>query len=169
MNIQKLTNTLKSILDTLCRWTAAFGSAAIFAMMLVMTADAVGRKIIGTVPGAYETAIGLLAILMFSSQGYAQMRRVHLVVDFFTPRLNQKTQTVLSIIWAALGVGIFGLLTWLGFKAAWKYTLVGEIWFGIIDYPAWPFRWFVPLGAGLAAAQFLRTAIDEFGKALRKE
>jgi TRAP-type C4-dicarboxylate transport system permease small subunit len=169
MNIQKLPSTIKLILDKLCLWTAALGSAAIFTMMLVMTSDALGRKIIGTFPGAYETAIGLLAILMFSSQGYAQMRRVHLVVDFLTSRLNQKTQTVLNIIWAVLGVGIFGLLTWLGWKAAWKYTLVREIWFGIVDYPAWPFRWFVPLGAGLAAAQFLRTAIDEFGKALRKE
>jgi len=169
MNIQKLTATVKLILDTLCRWTAALGSAAIFIMMLVMTGDAIGRKIIGTVPGAYETAIGLLAILMFSSQGYAQMRRVHLVVDFVTSRLSQKTQTVLNMIWAVLGMGIFGLLTWLGWKAAWKFTMVREIWFGIIDYPAWPFRWFVPLGAGLAAAQFLRTAIDEFSKALRKE
>jgi TRAP-type C4-dicarboxylate transport system permease small subunit len=169
MNIQKLITLLKSILDTLCRWTAALGSAAIFIMMLIMTGDAISRKIIGTVPGAYETAIGLLAILMFASQGYAQMRRVHLVVDFITARLGQKTRMVLNIIWAVLGVGIFGLLTWLGWKAAWKFTMVREIWFGIIDYPAWPFRWFVPLGAGLAAAQFLRTAIEEFEKATRKE
>ena len=160
---------MKRILDTLCGWGAAFGSAAICAMMLVMTADAVGRKIIGTIPGAYETAIGLLAILMLISQGYGQMRRVHIVVDFFTSRFNKQIQRILGIVWAILGVGIFGLLTWLGFKAAWKFTLVGEIWFGIIDYPAWPFRWFVPLGAGLAAAQFLRTAMDELGKVLRKE
>lgn len=169
MNIQKVTTPLKLILDTLCRWTAVLGSAAIFMMMLVMTGDAIARKIMGTVPGAYETAIGLLAILMFSSQGYAQMQRVHLVVDFVTSRLGKTTRTVLNLIWAVLGVGIFGLLTWLGWKAAWKYTLVREIWFGIIDYPAWPFRWFVPIGAGLATAQFLRTAIEEFGKATRKE
>lgn len=169
MNIQKLNGTTKLVLDKLCIWTAAVGGVAIFIMMAAMTADAIGRKIIGTVPGAYETAMGMLAVLMFSSQGYGQMRRVHLRVDFITTRLSPRTKTLLSMIWAFLGVGIFGLLTWLGYKAAWKSTSVGEIWFGVIDYPVWPFRWFVPIGSVLAAAQFLRTAIEEAAKAIRGE
>ncbi len=169
MNIQRLNDTTKLVLDKLCVWTAAVGGAAIFIMMMAMTADALGRKIIGTVPGAYETSIGMLAILMFSSQGYAQMRRVHISVEFITTRLSARTKTLLNIIWAFSGVGVFCLLTWLGYKAAWKYTLVGEIWFGAIDFPAWPFRWFVPIGSVLAAAQFLRTAIEEIASAIRRE
>lgn len=158
---------MKKIIDTLSLWWAAVASAATFVLMITMVTDAVSRKFLGTVPGVYETGMALMVIIMFFSQGYAQKRRAHVSVEILAVRLSLRVQAILEALGALLGVGFFGLMTVLGFIKAWESTVNEEFWYGIIDYPIWPFRWFVPLGAILLTAQLLYTVIEASGRALR--
>lgn len=160
---------MRVIVEKLSLWGAAIGAAATFSMMILMVADAVGRKIVGTVPGAYETSMGLLVVIIFLPQGYAQIKRAHVSVEIVTMRLSKKVQAILEGIGALLGVGVFGLITWLGFSKAWESTINQEFWYGIVDYPIWIFRWFVPLGAGILTIQLIFTAIDASRNAVREQ
>lgn len=167
--VTKLGRAIDTALDWLAIGMAAIGGAALVIMMLVMFADGIGRKIVSSIPGAWETSIALMVVVGLLSFGYTQMRRAHVSVTLFSDRLPKRTQSILIGVGALLGVGVFSLLTWLSWDQAWNATLKGEFWLGTIVYPKWPFRWALPIGAGNLALQFLRTAIIEFRKGLGQE
>ncbi|MHB8867664.1 MAG: TRAP transporter small permease subunit [Thermoleophilia bacterium] len=150
------------VLDKVSRWLCAGACVAIAAMMIIMVADAFSRKFVGSIPGGYNTTVGLLTFVLFLPQGYAQMKRKHIVVDLVTERLSERTQAILRGIGAALGVGVFSVLTWAGAMKAWEATVAREEWMGATYYPAWPFRWTIPLGLGILTLQLIVTAFEEF-------
>jgi len=162
LKVQGVGNALGSAIDKLSRWFAAGAAMSIVLMMIVMLLDALGRKFVGTVPGAYETTVGLMALAMLLPQAYGQIHRAHIAVDVFSSRFPVKTRSIIMGISALIGAVIFGLLAWLGLVQAWESTLVGEMRVGVIFYPMWPWRWAIPLGAGLFALQLLKTAIGIF-------
>jgi TRAP-type C4-dicarboxylate transport system permease small subunit len=155
---------MKKFLDKISLWFCGIAAVALLIVMLTMTADAVFRKISGSIPGAYNTSVALLALIMFLPQGYAQIRKSHVSIDLITSHFPLKAQAVMGIIAALLGIFIFGLITWGSIQKAWQSTLIREVWIGVYDYPAWPFRWFVPLGFGMFTIQLVQTAIEEFAK-----
>ncbi|MCZ7665250.1 MAG: TRAP transporter small permease [Thermoleophilia bacterium] len=150
------------MLDKLSSWLAAGAGVAIGVMMLLMVADAISRKVIGSIPGGYNSTVGLLTLVLFLPQGYAQMKRQHIVVDLVTDRLPPRVQVILAGVGALLGVGVFGVLTWAGAQKAWEATEAGEEWMGATFYPAWPFRWMIPIGLGILTLQLVATAVEEF-------
>ena len=135
-------------------------SLALFAMMLAMFTDAMGRKFIGAVPGAFETCSALLVLVMFLSLASAQRHGRHIAIDVITRFMPRRVQDILCAIGALLGSASFFLLAWLSLAEAWRATQVDEVWSGIIDYPVWPFRWVVPVGSAALALQFLLTAVQ---------
>lgn len=156
------------VLDKVSNWLCVGACAAIAVMMILMVADAFSRKLVGSIPGGYNTAVGLLTFVLFLPQGYAQMKRQHIVVDLIVERLSAKTQAVLRGIGAVMGISVFAVLTWAGALKAWEATLAGEEWMGAMYYPAWPFRWTIPLGLGVLTLQLIVTAIEEFKTAGRR-
>jgi TRAP-type C4-dicarboxylate transport system permease small subunit len=160
---------MKKAINRLSLGLSRFSGLALVVLMVTMVADAVGRKLVGTLPGAYETAMALMVLVMFLPQGHAEMNRSHVAVDILTSRFPKKTQAVISFFSALLGIAVFGLLTYLGWGQAWRSTLEQEMWPGFIEYPFWPFRWGVPLGAGVLTLELFNTAIHEFRRAFGRE
>lgn len=150
------------VLDKVSGWLCAGACVAIAVMMLLMVADAISRKMVGSIPGGYNTTVGLLTLVLFLPQGYAQMKRQHIVVDLVVERLSEKAQAKLRAIGAVMGIGVFAVLTYAGALKAWESTLAGEEWMGASFYPAWPFRWTIPVGLGILTLQLVVTAIEEF-------
>ena len=139
---------------------AVVAGIALSLTMLVMAADAIGRKVSGPLPGGYETSMALMVLVMFLPQAFAERKGAHISVDLVTQLLPLKLRNVLAAVGAFLGVAVFILIAWLGVEAAWSSTLVGETWPGIVSYPVWPFRWVVPVGSVVVAIQFVLTVID---------
>jgi TRAP-type C4-dicarboxylate transport system permease small subunit len=151
-------------MDRLSLALAVVASVTIMIMIVLMLSDGISRKAIGSIPGAYETSKMLILAITYLPQGYVQMRRRHISISFVIARLSKRAQAVLNGIAAFLGFGFFALLTWLTCQEAWISTLHREFWMADINYPVWPFRWLVPLGVGLLAAQFLETGITAFNQ-----
>jgi TRAP-type mannitol/chloroaromatic compound transport system permease small subunit len=166
--MQKLGQKIKLILDRLSLWLAVVGAFGIALLMFTMVLDALGRKLVSTVPGAFETSKALMVLTAFLPQAYTQMRRGHIWIDIFVQGYPKKTQGFLTGMGALLGSAAFGLLAWLTGQVAWESTLVGEFESGIINFPTWPVRWLIPVGLWLLVAQLLRTVTEEFGQLARK-
>lgn len=162
LKLQEMGNFLGSAIDKLSLWFGAAAAISIVLMMITMLTDALGRKFVGAVPGAYETTAGLMALVNLLPQAYGEKHRAHVAVDVFSSRFRVRTRSIIKGIGALLGVVIFGILAWLGVVQAWISTMSGEMQVGVIFYPIWPWRWAVPLGAGLFSLQLLKTAIYEF-------
>jgi TRAP-type C4-dicarboxylate transport system permease small subunit len=156
------------VLDKVSLVLAAIACVAIGIMMVLMVADALSRKFIGSIPGGYNTTIALLTILVFFPMGYVQMKKAHIVVDLVTSRLNERTAAILRIITSIMAVLVFVVLTWACGQKAWSSTLSREEWMGLIYYPAWPFRWTLPIGMGIFALQMVLTSIDEIKAFIRR-
>ena len=105
-----------------------------------------------------------MVLVMFLPQAYAQMRGSHVSVDILTSRLSPRIEAILNAFGAFLGALVLGLLTYVSFDKAWESTMAREIIPGMTYYPMWPFRWFVPLGSGLLALQFLWTTVDRLSR-----
>ena len=154
----------RTLLDRLSMALCAIACVAIAVMMLLMMVDAVSRKTFGSIPAAYPTTVALLTITLMIPQAYAEMRRKNIVVDLITARLKPRTQAVLGVVVTSMAVFVFGVLTWAGAQKAWESTLAREEWMGVIMYPAWPFRWTVPVGLGLFTLQLVATLVDDARK-----
>ncbi len=144
----------------------AIACVAIAVMMLLMMVDAISRKTFGSIPAAYPSTVALLTITLLIPQAYAEMRRKNIVVDLVTARLKPRTQAVLGVVMTSMAVFVFGVLTWAGAQKAWESTLAREEWMGVMMFPAWPFRWTVPIGLGLFTLQLVATLAD-YGRKTR--
>ena len=67
---------------------------------------------------------------------------------------------MLGVVMTSMAVFVFGVLTWAGAQKAWESTLAREEWMGVMMFPAWPFRWTVPIGLGLFTLQLVATLAD---------
>ncbi len=153
---------IRFVINKLSYWLCAISCLAIAIMMVLMVADALSRKFIGSIPGGFYTTIALLTILLFFPQGFAQMQRAHITVDLVTSRLSDRKKNYLSLITTLLGIFVFAVLTWAGGVKAWEATVAKEMWMGATFYPAWPFRWCIPIGLGVLTLQLIITAIDDY-------
>ena len=70
---------MKRAINKLSLGLSGLSGIALVILMLTMVADAVGRKLVGTLPGAYETAMALMVLVMFLPLGHAEMKRAHVV------------------------------------------------------------------------------------------
>jgi TRAP-type C4-dicarboxylate transport system permease small subunit len=153
---------LKGLVEKIGNVLAVIAGVALTVTMLAMTVDAVGRKTVGPLPGAYEASMALLVLVMFLPQAFTERKGAHISVDLLTRHLPFKLSSYLRGMGAVLGMAVFILVTWLGVGKAYHATLSGETWPGIVNFPVWPFRWVVPLGSGALVLQYLLTAIEMF-------
>lgn len=151
----------RTVVDKLSYILCGIACVSILIMMILMVGDALSRKFIGSIPGGYNTTIALLTILVFFPMGYVQIKRAHITVDLVTSRFGNRTRSIFHIITSILGVLVFAVLTWACGQKAWESTLAKEEWMGLIYFPAWPFRWTLPVGLGIFMLQFVLTTIDE--------
>jgi TRAP-type C4-dicarboxylate transport system permease small subunit len=98
------------------RGLSHIGNTAIALMMLLTTADVIGRYFLGApVLGAYEITEYLMLIMVFSSLAFAQSQKTHISVDIvydrfppllrrFLARFNHFLCLVMSIFVSYMGV-----------------------------------------------------------------
>ena len=155
------------VLERLSFGMAMAGGLVVIVLMVLMTADAIGRKTLGAVPGALEFTEALMVGAVFLPQMYVQRHREHVLVTVTTDWLPRRVRFAIDGLAAGVGLVVFALLTWLAIGKAWDAWLVKEYRVAIITVPIWPFRWLIPLGTGFLCLQLVLTMIQDFGHALR--
>lgn len=125
------------------------GSALLMIIMFLVTIDVGGRYFFNRpLLGVLEISEFLLAGAVLLGMGYTQFLHGHVMAEVVYDRLSPKTQARLRIFHFVVGISIFGLVAWQsGVLAvdAWQNKLTSDV----LQIPAWPFRFFVPIGASL--------------------
>lgn len=156
---------MNRILEAVATWMATIGGMTVALLMMLILADAFGRKLGMPVPGALEFSEAAMVLVVFLPLMYVQMRGEHVFVGALTQKLPQRVQAFLDGMNALIGVGIFALLTWLATEKAWEAWLANEYRVAAVNVPIWPFRWLIPLGTGLLSLQLVLTALEELTEA----
>jgi TRAP-type C4-dicarboxylate transport system permease small subunit len=147
----------------LARVLAILAAAAIVVVMLSTALNVVIRFTTRTtLPGTLELAQSCLVIAVFFGLAWAGVTGDHVAVRLLSDRLGRGANRVLDIIVWALATVFSAWITYASFERALDATERGETAFGLIEWPGWPWRWF--LLAGLAA--FLLIAVTNLVRAV---
>ena len=143
------------------KWIGKVGLAFAFlsgiAMLLMMVAgslDIIGTNVFAApVPAAFEFITTMMVVVVFFALALAQARKSHLRVEIIYNRLPVPIQIVLDLLQYALTTIFFGLIAYFGWKSAALGFAQGEYASGIVNFPVWPARFALAIGASLMTMQ----------------
>jgi len=159
--MQKANKILGYIITAYC----ALGALAIALMMLHIAADVFStflfnRPLPGTIPIVSQY---YMVIATFLPLAMVERKAGHVSVEILVQRFPQKLQGALGALALALGVVVFGLLTWCAWLEALKKHAIGTFSYEeAFKIPTWPSYYILPLGTGLLVAVMLYKLVRYF-------
>ena len=128
--------------------------ALLFVMMILGTADVVGRYLFNSpVWGTFEMFGILLAAIVLLGLSYTQSARAHVAVEVVTSRLSKKGQTIAGMVTGVIALAVTALIFIEGLKMVLLTADVG-VRIQTIRLPLWIPQILLPVGA-LAMAYVL--------------
>ncbi len=127
----------------------------LFAMMAIMTAYIIGRKLGEPIPGAFEASEQFMVLVFSFPLAAVGLRKGHIVFELFSTRLSSRNRAKLGIISDSVGILLIGAMTWKGWQIGWERFIMREYRQGIIDFPIWPFRIALALGLTVFTIQLI--------------
>ena len=135
------------------------GTIALFAMMLLTTADVTGRYLFNKpILGAFELTEFLVLILIFSFLAHTQAQKTHVSVDLLLGRLPKTWRTVIAVINHTVCLVLMGLFVWMTTLRAFELKEFGEA-SSNLGIPKYPFAYFVVIGCAILGLEYLRDLI----------
>ncbi|MFZ2649931.1 MAG: TRAP transporter small permease [Burkholderiaceae bacterium] len=139
-----------------------------FALCFLVVADVLGRVVFNSpVKGTPEIVSTSIVMICFLQAGYAVRSGGMIHVDALLKRLPPRLQSWMVTLGALLGAGLFAFLCWGSVEPAmhaWTSNeFEGE---GALRVPAWPTRFILVLGTGLAATSYLLLVAENAQRAL---
>ena len=154
-----------SLLEKLARWCAVLAGLLLTAITLMTCVSLIGRNTTGwTLVGDFELSGSAAGAAIALFLPWCQVRRGHIMVDFFTARAGAATRMGLDRFGALLLAGVMALMAWrtgIGGVNAWN-SQAGSM---MLGFPEWiVYAGMVPplaLTALIAALQAWRGFGDE--------
>ena len=155
---------LSRAMDAISDWVGRTLIWALFATVIVSTANAVVRKVFSVGSNAWlEVQWYLFAAVFLLGAGYAFLHNAHVRIDFVSSKLSARTNAIID----ALGIVVFTIplslimidLGWPLFLRAWQTGEMSQNAGGLIR---WPVLALLPAGFAILCAQ----AVSELIKRL---
>ncbi|WP_417599316.1 TRAP transporter small permease subunit [Pararhodobacter oceanensis] len=148
--------------------SAATGWAALAFMTIVGAADVLGTALFSKpLQGTFEMSAQALAAVIFLGVLHTQINQSHIVVDIFIERLTAwpaRLSKAVALSATALALGLIAVQTWPQFTASYA---ISEQASGALNFPIWPIKGLVSIGAlsamAVAAVQAVIAWIRLFG------
>ena len=133
---------------------AFLSGVAMLMMMLVGALDIIGTNVFARpVPAAFEFMATMMVVVVFFALSLAQVRRAHLRVEVLYNYMPAPLKFIADILQYVLTCIFFGLIAYFGWELAMVGYHQGEFASGIINFPTWPARFALAIGASLMALQ----------------
>ena len=138
------------------RTAAAAAGIAMLLMMLAGALDVIGTNVFAKpVPAAFEFMATSMVVVIFFSVALAQAQRVHIRVAILTDRLPGWLQWVTDSFQFLCNLIFFALIAWFGWKSGLRSFEVGEYVSGSVNWPTFPARFALAIGASVMVLQCL--------------
>ena len=135
------------------------GMLVLFLMMLLTTADVIGRYLFNKpVQGTFELTEIMLVTIVFSSMAFCQFSKGHISVDILVRHFPQKTQRIIDTFNYLATLVVLILISWMSFKNGVEVMNSKDMTM-ILEIPIYPFVFIVSLGAAGMAVEVLRDMI----------
>lgn len=153
---------------------AAIGTVWIFALMLLIVADVVGRNffdapIVGVAEIAARSVVGMVFLLLPSAAISGKLIQADFLLRFIR-RKAPRVECFLEAVFALAGASIFAVVALASWPDTHASLTSGEFFGvqGIWTLPTFPFRLIVVVGSALTSIGFVLTLIRDFGQIAMK-
>jgi TRAP-type C4-dicarboxylate transport system permease small subunit len=148
-------------LDALTKLTMVIAAFCAFGLAFLILIDVVARNTGFTFVGVPEYIRNTLIVIVFLQLPYAVRIRSMLAVDIFVSAMPSAARAPLAVFGNLLGVAFFGALAYGAFEPAVNAWLKGEVeGEGVVEVAAWPAKFSIVFGAGLAAVHYALRIFD---------
>jgi len=145
----------------------AVAAGLLFLLMLAGAADVIGRYLFNApINGTMERGQLILALMVFLSWGYTQIKKGHVKVELFTTRFPPRLRLITDLFTTLVTLGLCILIVWQSTIMAIETHQSGEVVF-VIHWPLAPFQLIVPLG-GVVLCLVLVMEIIQFVYKLKR-
>ena len=163
MNVQSASEKL----GKLSSFLSNLGALALFAMMVITTADVVGRYLFNKpILGVFELTEFLVLIVIFSFLAYTQSHKGHVAVDLLVLLFPKRLQLYIELFNHTICLLLMVLITWMGIVKALELMEIGETSPNLL-VPNYPFVFYLVLGCAVMCIEYIRDLIRLLGS--RKE
>ncbi|MBW2067014.1 MAG: TRAP transporter small permease [Deltaproteobacteria bacterium] len=130
----------------ICQFFNIMAAVLLFFLMMLGSADVIGRYLLNApIIGTMERGQILLALIVFFSWGYTQMKKGHVRVELFINHFPARTRMVTELVTTSLTLLFFILIVWQSTIMAIETHKTGEVAY-VIHWPMAPFQLMVPVG-----------------------
>ena len=157
-----------SLLDRFSVWLVYVAMGCVAFMMLIGVVDTLSVKLGGEpLPGYFELTEVSMVLIIFFSLAYVQRERRHISMTALTESMPPKVQRSLEVL--ALLVAIFAtfMITWAGIAAAWSSVRVGEWYPGLVQFPVYPWKAALVLGAVTLLIKLIADVVKSLAELLK--
>lgn len=136
------------------------GAAFCLAMVLLITANIIGRKLGNPVPGAVGLAGFMLATVVFLGLSHCEETESHIRVEFLLYHLPPKLRAWVVIFDYLAAFLVFGAMVWatgIDTIRAWQ---IKQMLTAVIMLPEYPAKTIVTLGCALMCIQLVLNTIN---------
>lgn len=141
--IEKLLGTTEKALN----FMAAVG---VLLLTAIVTLQIVARYVFGkAIPGIFESAELLMVAIVFLGLAYIQSVNGHVRMELLVNRMSRVRRRTMEGFTLLLSLVLFVAITYKSGQNAHLAWRIGDVTMGLINFPTWPAKMLVPIGAGL--------------------
>ncbi len=147
----------------------AVAAGLLFLLMIAGSADVIGRYLFNApINGTMERGQLMLALIVFLSWGYTQIKKGHVSVELFISHFPPRLRLITDLFTTLVTLGLCILIVWQSTIMAIETHQSGEVVF-VIHWPLAPFQFFVPLGGIVLCLVLVMEIIQTVHKLKRKD
>lgn len=158
--------SLERIFNLITKFFDRISQAGVFAMLVLVIGNILGRKLWKPIYGAFDYVCFLSAILVAFAIPYCAVKKGHIRVELFVARLPGRVQGIIDSITNILGFGIFSLVTWQCTVFANDMRRTGELSITSLT-PFYPYIYAIALGCGLLCIVILIDLLKSLMKVVK--
>jgi TRAP-type C4-dicarboxylate transport system permease small subunit len=153
------------MLGAISRLMGYVSSAIIIILMLLVTANVIGRYFFNEpITGAPEIACLLMIVIVFPALAWVALEGKHVRVDFIMERCSPVVQAITDGIMLIISLGIYAIISWRSFLAATKSSDVSSL----LSIPQAPFYWIMAVGWTLFSISIIALIIKNIAGVVKK-
>ena len=146
MPLEKELHGFEKIVINTSKVFNAVGACLLFLLMVTGAADVIGRYLFNApINGTMERGQLILALMVFLSWGYTQVKKGHVNVELFISHFPPRLRLMTDLFTTLVTLGLFIIIVWQSTIMAIETQRSGEVVY-VIHWPLAPFQLFVPLG-----------------------
>jgi TRAP-type C4-dicarboxylate transport system permease small subunit len=142
----------------IARWTrialTALVSIVMFAMMMLTTADVVGRAFSKPIKGSFEIVTFMLAILIFCALPLISWDEKHIKVNLFDHWIPAPILRALNVLWVVIMTAVMAAITWRMWIQA-DLMWAGKHVTGFLEWPIAPIVYVMSVLSGFTTIIFI--------------